>query len=141
MNDCRLQDEHRGHAASIARRASGGRSCRCWRLRPCRCSPAAPKRDSITVGAVPDDYRTNHPIVIAEKDEVLDLPVAAGDRGMTQSQRDSLDGFLDGYDGAPRRSLTITVPLGSAQRARRRRRRSRHAQFLRAPRRSRNRAS
>ena len=42
------------------------------------------KRDSITVGAVPDDYRTNHPIVIAEKDEVLDLPVAAGDRGMTR---------------------------------------------------------
>ena len=25
------------------------------------------KRDSITVGAVPDDYRTNHPIVIAQK--------------------------------------------------------------------------
>ena len=35
------------------------------------------KRDSITVGAVPDDYRTNHPIVIAEKEEILDLPVAA----------------------------------------------------------------
>ena len=33
------------------------------------------KRDSITVGAVPDDYRTNHPIIIAEKEETLDLPV------------------------------------------------------------------
>ena len=25
-------------------------------------------RDSITVGSIPDDYRTNHPIVISEKD-------------------------------------------------------------------------
>ncbi|TIW33178.1 MAG: pilus assembly protein CpaD, partial [Mesorhizobium sp.] len=33
------------------------------------------KRDSITVGAVPDDYRTTHPIVIAEKNEKIDLPV------------------------------------------------------------------
>ena len=41
------------------------------------------KRDSITVGAVPDDYRTNHPIIIAEKEETLDLPVGASDRGAT----------------------------------------------------------
>ena len=71
------------------------------------------KRDSITVGAVPDDYRTNHPIVIAEKVEVLDLPVAAGDRGMTHSQRISLDGFLDGYDRTAAPVMTITVPSGS----------------------------
>ncbi|TIU88340.1 MAG: pilus assembly protein CpaD, partial [Mesorhizobium sp.] len=44
------------------------------------------KRDSITVGAVPDDYRTTHPIVIAEKNLKIDLPVGAGDRGMTGSQ-------------------------------------------------------
>ena len=43
------------------------------------------KRDSITVGAVPDDYRTNHPIIIAEKEETLDLPVGASDRGATAS--------------------------------------------------------
>ena len=62
---------------------------------------------------MPDDYRTNHPIVIAEKVEVLDLPVAAGDRGMTQSQRISLDGFLDGYDCTAAPVVTITVPSGS----------------------------
>ncbi|MGY3328757.1 pilus biogenesis lipoprotein CpaD [Mesorhizobium sp. USDA 4775] len=54
------------------------------------------QRDSITVGAIPDDYRTNHPIVIAEKNQKIDLPVGAGDRGMTGSQRDTLLGFLDG---------------------------------------------
>ena len=70
-------------------------------------------RDSITVGAVPDDYRTNHPIVIAEQAQVIDLPVASGDRGMTHSQRVSLDGFLDGYDRSASPVVTITVPVGS----------------------------
>src|SRR5690606_12853227 len=31
------------------------------------------RRDSITVGAVPDDYRTNHPIVVAERDKSVDI--------------------------------------------------------------------
>ncbi|MCF6117374.1 MAG: pilus assembly protein CpaD [Mesorhizobium sp.] len=71
-------------------------------------------RDSITVGAVPDDYRTNHPIVIAEKNQKIDLPVGAGDRGMTGSQRDTLLGFLDGYDKSAAPTLTISIPSGSA---------------------------
>ncbi|RWQ48071.1 CpaD family pilus assembly protein [Mesorhizobium sp.] len=72
------------------------------------------KRDSITVGAVPDDYRTNHPIVITEKNQKIDLPVGAGDRGMTGSQRDTLLGFLDGYDKSAAPTLTISIPSGSA---------------------------
>jgi pilus assembly protein CpaD len=70
-------------------------------------------RDSIVVGAVPDDYRTNHPIVIAEKEETLDLPVAASDRGATDSQRASLEGFLAGYDRSAAPPLTIIKPSGS----------------------------
>ena len=72
------------------------------------------KRDSITVGAVPDDYRTNHPIVIAEKEQILDLPVAATDRGATAPQRASLEGFLAGYDRTAAPVLTIAAPSGSA---------------------------
>ena len=34
------------------------------------------KRDHVTVGSVPQDYRTNHPITIAEREAVYDLPVA-----------------------------------------------------------------
>jgi len=70
-------------------------------------------RDSITVGSIPDDYRTNHPIVIAEKDQKIDLPVAAGDRGITRFQRQTLLGFLDGYDRSAAPVLTILVPSGS----------------------------
>jgi len=71
-------------------------------------------RDSITVGSVPDDYRTNHPIVLSQQDLKIDLPVGAGDRGMTKSQRETLLGFLDGYDRSAAPVLTITVPSGSA---------------------------
>ena len=74
---------------------------------------ALQKRDSITVGAVPDDYRTNHPIVIAEKVETLDLPVGASDRGATRSQRASLAGFLAGYDQTAAPVLSILAPSGS----------------------------
>jgi pilus assembly protein CpaD len=70
-------------------------------------------RDSITVGSIPDDYRTNHPIVIAEKDLKIDLPVGAGDHGMTRNQRETLLGFLDGYDRRAAPVLTILVPYGS----------------------------
>lgn len=72
------------------------------------------KRDSITVGAVPDDYRTNHPIVISENVEVLDIPVGVGQGGMTGDQRASLEGFLAGYDRNSAPVLTIMVPAGSA---------------------------
>lgn len=70
-------------------------------------------RDSVTVGAVPDDYRTNHPIVIAEKEQVIDLPVGASERGMTKTQRVALGGFLSDYDRSAAPVLNILVPVGS----------------------------
>lgn len=74
----------------------------------------ATQRDSITVGAIPDDYRTNHPIVIAEKRMTLDLPVGASDRGVTKIQKVALEGFLAGYDRSAAPVLTIMTPVGSA---------------------------
>lgn len=71
-------------------------------------------RDAVTVGAIPDDYRTNHPIVVADKYQKIDLPVGAGDRGMTGYQRETLLGFLDGYDTSAAPTLTIAIPVGSA---------------------------
>jgi pilus assembly protein CpaD len=72
------------------------------------------QRDSVVVGSIPDDYRTNHPIVIAEKDQVLDLPVAATDRGMTAGQRASLEGFFADYDRSAAPPVSILVPVGAA---------------------------
>lgn len=74
---------------------------------------ACANRDSITVGSVPDDYRTNHPIMIAEKEFKLDLAVGAGDRGMTKAQKATLEGFLANYDRSARPVLSILKPIGS----------------------------
>lgn len=71
-------------------------------------------RDSVVVGSIPDDYRTNHPIVISEKDKALDLPVSASAQGVSTMQRQALAGFLDGYDTGAAPVLTIAVPAGSA---------------------------
>lgn len=69
--------------------------------------------DSVTVGSVPDDYRTNHPIVIGQKDVKIDLPIDASQHGMTRSQRETLLGFLDRYDRSAAPVLTILTPSGS----------------------------
>ncbi|MFU0506850.1 CpaD family pilus assembly protein [Pseudaminobacter sp. NGMCC 1.201702] len=76
-------------------------------------SGCAARTDSVTVGAIPDDYRTNHPIVIAEKEQVLDLPVAASERGMTRVQKVALQGFLADYDRSAAPVVTILVPSGT----------------------------
>ena len=72
------------------------------------------QRHSITVGSIPDDYRTNHPIVVSEKEQVLDLPVAASDRGVTAMQRTAIEGFLAAYDTSAAPPLKIMIPAGSA---------------------------
>jgi pilus assembly protein CpaD len=71
-------------------------------------------RDSVVVGAIPDDYRTNHPIAIAEKEQVLDLPVAVSDRGITKPQCVALEGFLADYDSTAAPPIRIMIPSGSA---------------------------
>jgi pilus assembly protein CpaD len=74
-------------------------------------------RDHVIVGAIPDDYRTNHPIVISEKEQVTDIPVGAADRGMTRSQREQLQGFLGSYDRSAASVVQILLPQGSANEA------------------------
>jgi pilus assembly protein CpaD len=91
-----------------ARRASLGALAAVCLLAGCA------ERHSVTVGALPEDYRTNHPIVIAEKDEVLDLAVGAGDRGATVPQVASLEGFLSNYDRSAAPVLRIMAPSGAA---------------------------
>jgi len=75
------------------------------------------KRDSITVGAIPDDYRTNHPIVISEREEVMDVPVGASALRMSRGQRDVIAGFLAGYDTEAGTPMRILVPANSVNAA------------------------
>jgi pilus assembly protein CpaD len=75
------------------------------------------KRDSITVGSVPDDYRTNHPIIVDEREERIDLPVGIGDHAMSRVQRIALDGYMAHSDAGAGAPVTILYPSGTANAA------------------------
>jgi len=68
---------------------------------------------SVEVGAVPDDYRTNHPIIVAEKERTVDLPVASGDRKLTISMREIVRGAAQNYRSSASGAIRIMVPTGS----------------------------
>jgi len=68
---------------------------------------------SVTVGAIPDDYRTNHPIIIAEKERTFDIPVASGDRALTISMREIVRGVALDYRASATGTVRIMSPTGS----------------------------
>ncbi|MGB3502635.1 MAG: CpaD family pilus assembly lipoprotein [Mesorhizobium sp.] len=80
-------------------------------------SGCAMKRDSVIVGSVPDDYRTNHPIVVGETQEKVDVAVASDGYRLTRSQRDLVDGLLYRYDRSSGATVMIQTPGGSANSA------------------------
>ncbi len=71
------------------------------------------KRHHITVGSIPDDYRTNHPIVVAERDKALDVPVGASTHRLSRAEREVVAGHLDNYDRNSGAAVRILVPVGS----------------------------
>lgn len=75
------------------------------------------KRDHVVVGSVPDDYRTNHPIVIAEQEQVLDLPAGANGGALTKGEKHTIDGFLSRFEAGSGGIVRVLVPAGSANEA------------------------
>ncbi|MBB4066458.1 CpaD family pilus assembly protein [Gellertiella hungarica] len=73
--------------------------------------------DDLKTGAIPDDYRTKHPIVLAEVQQSVDIPVASGDRALTIGTQDVISGFLADYRNQSSGVLTIAYPSGSVNAA------------------------
>lgn len=71
------------------------------------------KRDHVEVGAIPDDYRTNHPIVISEQQEVVDIPVGIADERMSIAQKTAVRGFMADYDRSAASVVQLLYPTGS----------------------------
>jgi pilus assembly protein CpaD len=71
------------------------------------------ERHSIEVGSVPDDYRTNHPIVLSEQEETLDVPIGTSDTQMSVAERDSIRGFMSQYALNGSGIVQILLPTGS----------------------------
>jgi pilus assembly protein CpaD len=72
---------------------------------------AMQNRHNIIVGSVPDDYRTSHPIILNEREEVLDVPVGVSDRHITVAQRSSIQAFL--AQSANAGVIQILLPSGA----------------------------
>ena len=70
-------------------------------------------RHHIEVGSIPDDYRTNHPISLAEQDEKLDVLVGADDRGISLAQKSVIEGFVTQYKSNGSGPVQILLPQGS----------------------------
>ncbi|KXF79039.1 pilus assembly protein [Paramesorhizobium deserti] len=72
---------------------------------------------NMTTGALPDDYRTNHPITIAEREQVVDIPVSHGDRRLTPSQRSIVQNALVNYRANGSGMVYIMLPSGAPNEA------------------------
>lgn len=71
------------------------------------------KHDAIEVGSVPDDYRTRHPIVIAEKDRMFEVPVGTHHTKLSKGMVSVTRAFLSGYKDNGTGIVRIMAPVGS----------------------------
>lgn len=67
----------------------------------------------LTTGSIPDDYRTRHPIVLADGESTLDVPVAAGDVRLSSGMKDMVRGFAQNFTASPAGVMQVQVPYGS----------------------------
>lgn len=71
------------------------------------------KVHDIEVGSIPDDYRTNHPIVISEQEQTMDVPVASGAQTMNYGTKSIVRGFAARYRETASGTVQILTPVGS----------------------------
>lgn len=71
------------------------------------------KRDNFTVGSVPSDYRTAHPIVVAEKEQTLDIPVASGANTLSPAAISNVKAFTSGFARTGTGTMVVLMPEGS----------------------------
>lgn len=70
------------------------------------------KPSTETTASIPDDYRTRHPITIAEVRHSLEVPVASGDRNLTMAMRDAIRGFAQDYASTSSATVELALPEG-----------------------------
>lgn len=76
------------------------------------CGTGAP--DGMHVGSIGTDYRQNHPIVVAEREHTLDIPVASGARELNVATRSNITAFATTFARSGTGVLQMLEPSGSA---------------------------
>lgn len=74
---------------------------------------ASYQKDHFTVGSVPSDYRTKHPIVVSQSEVTADVLINPAMRGMSYAIQNKVDEFLLRYKRAKAGQLRIIIPSGS----------------------------
>jgi pilus assembly protein CpaD len=64
-------------------------------------------------GALPDDYRTNHPITIEEQVETLDVPVSVDTQRLTPEVRSNIAFFAQRFIDSGTAIIAVVAPSGS----------------------------
>src|SRR6476646_9778103 len=62
---------------------------------------------------VPDDYRINHPIAVAEAVETLDVPVALYSPRLNEPMRGNVVGFAQKFVQSGSSTIAVVAPSGS----------------------------
>lgn len=75
----------------------------------------AGRPDRMTTSSVPgsNDYRTAHPITLAEVQHTLDVPVGTGERKLSTALRDLTRGFAQDYLALSKSTVSVAVPANS----------------------------
>jgi len=66
-----------------------------------------------TVGAIPDDYRTRHPIVVREATRDLDLFVSSADTRLTLADQTRVEEFANRFRASRAAVIRVQLPQGS----------------------------
>lgn len=74
---------------------------------------ANPAKDQMSVGAIPDDYRARHPIVVAEAETVEDIPISANMRTLSFRDQNVVKDFASRFRRSGGRSMQVMVPTQS----------------------------
>ncbi len=74
---------------------------------------ASYQKDHFTVGSVPSDYRTKHPIVVQQDEMTEDLIVTSKMRNMSLRHRNQVIAFIARFRNSGAKNIRIILPAGS----------------------------
>lgn len=70
-------------------------------------------KDHFTVGSVPDDYRSRHPIIVSESETVKDIVVSSGARSLSDRDIQTIRSIAFGFRRSGAKNIAILIPSGS----------------------------
>ena len=71
----------------------------------------------VEVGAIPEDYRTRHPIVVSEAPAVADIPITASEARLSYGNRSRVETAADRFRKSGAQAVQVLLPSGSANAA------------------------